>query len=95
VLPAVPDGALYARVCSAAAGASCGLNGAATVSRHAAVRELVVLSVARQPADASCDFDGDGVGCAADNCWTDANPDQANADGDDWGDICDTWPGDP
>lgn len=97
VLPAAPDGALYARVCSSAAGAACGLNNPGTVVVGAPlfVNWSSYRTAAGQPADASCDFDGDGVGCATDNCWTDANPDQTNADGDLYGDTCDTWPGDP
>jgi len=97
VLPAAPDGALYARVCSTAGGPSCGQNGAGTVvvSAPLFVNWSAYRVAAGQPLDASCDFDGDAVGCAADNCWTDANPGQANADGDVYGDVCDAWPGDP
>ena len=97
VLEAVPDGALYTRVCSTSSGASCDRNSASTV----VIGAPVFLNwpgyrvAAGQPSDASCDFDGDGVPCSLDNCWTDANPDQANADGDPRGDVCDTWPGDP
>jgi hypothetical protein len=35
------------------------------------------------------DTDGDGVPDSSDNCPDDANADQANADGDQWGDVCD------
>ena len=35
------------------------------------------------------DNDEDGIGDAADNCTDVANPDQANLDGDEWGDACD------
>ena len=35
------------------------------------------------------DTDGDGVKDSADNCKDDANGDQANADGDGQGDVCD------
>ena len=38
------------------------------------------------------DFDCDEVANEADNCETVPNPDQANADGDDWGDACDHCP---
>ena len=39
--------------------------------------------------DESADGDGDGVGSNGDNCPSDANPGQANLDGDSEGDICD------
>ncbi len=50
--------------------------------------------------DDCVDADGDGWGdpgfpddlCATDNCPTLPNPDQANLDGDDYGDACDTCP---
>jgi len=97
VLPAVPDGAIYARVCSTGAGATCGQNGAATSLVGAPVfvnwpryRASIGLSAVE-----ACDFDGDGRPCWADNCWANANADQANADGDLYGDVCDAWPGDP
>jgi hypothetical protein len=38
------------------------------------------------------DFDCDEVLNEADNCESVPNPDQANADGDDWGDTCDNCP---
>lgn len=46
------------------------------------------------------DYDGDGFGddvfaaneCAADNCLFTPNPDQADVDGDGWGDVCDDCP---
>ena len=41
------------------------------------------------------DHDGDGVADYADNCPTDANPAQANLDGEGKGDLCDCAPGDP
>lgn len=52
-------------------------------------------------ADACTDADGDGVGdlgfrastCGRDNCPEVANPDQADADGDGFGDACDVCPG--
>lgn len=97
VLPSAPDGAIYARVCSASAGATCGQNGAGSVIVGAPVfvNWPAYRLAAGQPADASCDFDGDGRPCWADNCWTDANTAQANTDGDLYGDVCDAWPGDP
>ena len=53
--------------------------------------------------DTCTDSDGDGYGdpgirfntCAADNCPAAANADQADADGDGRGDVCDRCPGDP
>jgi hypothetical protein len=39
------------------------------------------------------DTDGDGIPDNVDNCSGIANPDQANADGDDFGDACDPAPG--
>jgi hypothetical protein len=44
---------------------------------------------------ASFDQDGDGVIDVADNCPFIANPDQANQDGDEFGDVCDPFPNDP
>ena len=41
------------------------------------------------------DTDGDSVPDYLDNCVDDYNPGQANADGDDFGDICDVCPNDP
>lgn len=38
------------------------------------------------------DLDQDGVRNSEDNCPNDKNTDQANADGDDWGDVCDNCP---
>jgi hypothetical protein len=40
------------------------------------------------------DFDGDGVDVPGDNCPDDANADQADADDDDKGDVCDDCPND-
>jgi len=40
-------------------------------------------------ADCEPDADNDGVADAVDNCPADANPDQANFDGDSEGDVCD------
>jgi len=46
--------------------------------------------------DSGCpDPDGDGVCSGNDNCPTIANPAQEDADGDDFGDICDPCPNDP
>ena len=41
------------------------------------------------------DVDGDGIDNTVDNCPTVANADQADADNDDKGDVCDTCPDDP
>jgi hypothetical protein len=41
------------------------------------------------PDTCETDGDGDGVIDACDNCPLDANADQANNDGDNWGDVCD------
>lgn len=43
----------------------------------------------------SADFDGDGIGVAADNCPAVSNPGQQDSDGDKRGDACDTCPNDP
>ena len=39
---------------------------------------------------AGSDWDQDGVKMPQDNCPLDVNPDQADADGDGWGDMCDS-----
>jgi hypothetical protein len=44
--------------------------------------------------DETADSDGDGDDDCHDNCVDAYNPDQANADGDQWGDLCDCTPGD-
>jgi len=41
------------------------------------------------------DADGDGLTDQQDNCPSDANPGQADADGDNAGDVCDDFPDDP
>jgi len=41
------------------------------------------------------DADHDGIQDADDNCVNEINPDQANADGDTWGDVCDLCPSEP
>lgn len=45
------------------------------------------LSAAEEP-DQSDDFDRDGVANESDDCPYDANPDQADSDGDGIGDVC-------
>jgi hypothetical protein len=45
--------------------------------------------------ETSPDGDGDGAPDLADNCPAIANPGQENRDGDDTGDACDAFPGDP
>lgn len=45
-------------------------------------------------ADSARDWDIDGVENHVDNCRFDGNADQANADGDEFGDVCDPFPGD-
>jgi len=47
------------------------------------------------PNDPAGDADGDGVCGSADNCPSNANPNQEDADGDGIGDACDTCPLDP
>jgi hypothetical protein len=47
--------------------------------------DAFVVKIASTPPDA----DNDGVADAVDNCPDDANPDQADADGDEIGDVCD------
>jgi hypothetical protein len=90
------NGALYARVCSSPGGAACGSNSPNTllVGAPVFVNWGSFRSQAGRPPE-SCDADGDGVSCTLDNCWSDSNPSQANADGDLYGDACDLWPGDP
>ena len=56
-------------------------------------QENVDLSVDDQGDACDPDSDGDGWSNDDDNCWR-ANPDQANADGDSIGDLCDPCPGD-
>jgi hypothetical protein len=59
----------------------------------------LAVSAAAQPAgvflETDLDSDADGVLDSADNCITVANPDQADADLDDVGDLCDAFPQDP
>jgi hypothetical protein len=54
-----------------------------------------VLRFNAETAGSDFDQDNDGVIDVADNCPTIANPDQANADGDEFGDVCDPFPFDP
>lgn len=51
------------------------------------------LTVSTEPVPV--DSDGDGVDDREDNCPEDANADQADADGDTLGDVCDPFPNDP
>ena len=68
------------------------------ITNHTEARQRVtvrklshVLYTADNRAESlALDADRDGVGEATDNCPFDANPDQANADGDTRGDACDT-----
>ena len=61
--------------------------------------DIYVSSLAFIPSDPCADLggdtDGDGVCNANDNCPDVTNPDQADADGDSVGDVCDFEPGDP
>ncbi len=49
-----------------------------------------VVDASGCPVAGDADSDGDGVLDSADNCPTTYNPDQANVDGDEYGDECDT-----
>ena len=91
---AVPNGAIYPRVCKGTA--PCGKNGANTlvVGAPVFVNWSAFRSANGWPADDIFDFDGDGVPAVWDNCWSDANASQADQDGDSVGDVCDNCPSD-
>jgi hypothetical protein len=92
---AVPDGALYPRICQLDGETSCAANDARTRLLGAPVFvNWADFKVARglPPDDPSCDFDGDGLACWEDNCLSLTNPDQSDGDGDDAGDACDVCP---
>lgn len=88
---AVPDGALYPRVCELSGNTECGTNGSQTVVVGAPVfiNWSAFKSANSLPDDPTCDFDADGVPCYEDNCDLASNANQANSDGDGLGDACD------
>jgi hypothetical protein len=86
------DGAVYARICSGTA--PCGRNGASTllVSAPIFVNWAAYKRAHGLSLDTTYDFDRDGWPAVWDNCWTDANPGQQDADADRVGDACDVCP---